>query len=96
MINEAINKLADRQNLTGAETVGAFGEIMSGEATNAQIAAFITAMRMKGETIEEITACAQVLRENAHISIQARMCWILWGRVAIVPIPSIFRLPALL
>ena len=35
MINEAINKLADKQNLTGAETVGAFGEIMSGAATNA-------------------------------------------------------------
>lgn len=64
MINEAINKLAEKQNLTGAETIGAFGEIMSGEATNAQIAAFITAMRMKGETIEEITACAKVLREK--------------------------------
>ena len=35
MINEAINKLAEKQNLTGAETIGAFGEIMSGEATNA-------------------------------------------------------------
>lgn len=68
MINEAINKLAEKQNLTGAETIGAFGEIMSGEATNAQIAAFITAMRMKGETIEEITACAKVLREKCtHI-----------------------------
>lgn len=68
MINEAINKLAEKQNLTGAETIGAFGEIMSGEATNAQIAAFITAMRMKGETIEEITACAKVLCEKCtHI-----------------------------
>lgn len=68
MICEAINKLADKQNLTGAETVSAFGEIMSGDATNAQIAAFITAMRMKGETIEEITACARVLREKCvHI-----------------------------
>ena len=67
MINEAINKLAEKQNLTGAETIGAFGEIMSGEATNAQIAAFITAMRMKGETIEEITACAKVLREKLSL-----------------------------
>ena len=68
MINEAINKLAEKQNLTGAETIGAFGEIMSGEATNAQIAAFITAMRMKGETIEQITAWAKVLREKCtHI-----------------------------
>ena len=77
MINEAINKLAEKQNLTGAETIGAFGEIMSGEATNAQIAAFITAMRMKGETIEEITACAKVCVRNAHISIRVKMYWIL-------------------
>ena len=52
MINTAIAKLE------------AFNQIMSGGATNAQIAAFITAMRMKGETIDEITACAQVLREK--------------------------------
>ena len=74
MINEAINKLAEKQNLTGAETIGAFGEIMSGEATNAQIAAFITAMRMKGETIEEMQRfCVR----NAHISIRVKMYWIL-------------------
>jgi anthranilate phosphoribosyltransferase len=38
-------------------------EIMSGQATNAQIAAFLTSMRMKGETIEEITACAMIMRK---------------------------------
>jgi len=38
-------------------------EIMSGSATNAQIASFITAMRMKGETIDEITACAMIMRK---------------------------------
>lgn len=64
MINTAIAKLAAGQNLQAAETRAAFGQIMSGGATNAQIAAFITAMRMKGETIDEITACAQVLREK--------------------------------
>ena len=64
MINTAIAKLAAGQNLAGTETREAFDQIMSGSATNAQIAAFITAMRMKGETIDEITACAQVLREK--------------------------------
>ena len=64
MINTAIAKLAAGQNLAGTETREAFDQIMSGCATNAQIAAFITAMRMKGETIDEITACAQVLREK--------------------------------
>ena len=64
MINTAIAKLAAGQNLAGTETREAFDQIMSGGATNAQIAAFITAMRMKGETIDEITACVQVLREK--------------------------------
>ena len=64
MINTAIAKLAAGQNLAGTESREAFDQIMSGGATNAQIAAFITAMRMKGETIDEITACAQVLREK--------------------------------
>ncbi len=64
MINTAIAKLAAGQNLQAAETRDAFGQIMSGSATSAQIAAFITAMRMKGETIDEITACAEVLREK--------------------------------
>ena len=53
MINTAIAKLAAGQNLAGTETREAFDQIMSGGATNAQIAAFITAMRMKGETIDE-------------------------------------------
>ena len=64
MINTAIAKLAAGQNLQATETRDAFGQIMSGGATSAQIAAFITAMRMKGETIDEITACAEVLREK--------------------------------
>ncbi|NCB31572.1 MAG: anthranilate phosphoribosyltransferase, partial [Clostridia bacterium] len=42
----------------------AMDEIMQGQATNAQIAAFLTALRMKGESIDEITACATVMRER--------------------------------
>ncbi len=63
MIKEAINKLTMQENLSTGEMTGAMREIMGGKATNAQIAALITALRIKGETIEEITACANVLRE---------------------------------
>ncbi len=63
MIKEAINKLAMHEDLNDAEMSGAMREIMEGNATNAQIASLITALRMKGETIEEITACARVTRE---------------------------------
>ncbi len=65
MIKEAIAKVVEKQNLTAEEMTDAFDEIFRGEATNAQIAALITALRMKGETIEEITACANVMRNHA-------------------------------
>ena len=64
MIQEAILEIADGNNLSLDMTKSVMNAIMSGEATNAQIASFITAMRMKGETIEEITACAMVLRDK--------------------------------
>lgn len=63
MMKEAINKLAMYEDLNDAEMSGAMREIMEGNATNAQIASLITALRMKGETIEEITACARVTRK---------------------------------
>jgi len=59
MIREAIEKVINRINLSEAETRVVFDEIMSGAATAAQIAAFLTALRMKGETVEEITGAAQ-------------------------------------
>lgn len=65
MIRESIAKLIERQNLSGAETEAVMNEIMDGVATPAQMAAFLTALRIKGETIEEITACARVMREKA-------------------------------
>lgn len=64
MIREAINKLVNRENLSQEESSMAMNEIMSGEATPAQISSFITALRMKGETIDEITGCAKVMREK--------------------------------
>jgi anthranilate phosphoribosyltransferase len=63
MIQQAIYKLINKENLTLDMTKTVMDEIMSGNATNAQIASFITAMRMKGETIEEITACAMTMRK---------------------------------
>ena len=63
MIKEGIQKLIAGANLTYDEARAVMKEIMSGNATQAQIGAFITALRMKGETIDEISALAAVMRE---------------------------------
>jgi anthranilate phosphoribosyltransferase len=65
MIRETIQKVVDGQDLTEGDTVDTMNEIMNGEATPAQIACFITALRIKGETIEEITGAARVMREKS-------------------------------
>jgi anthranilate phosphoribosyltransferase len=65
MLKEAIYKVVTRQDLTEAEMTLAMEAIMGGEATEAQIGAFITALRMKGETVPEITAAAKVMRAKA-------------------------------
>ena len=73
MIKEAIGKVVTKTNLTEAEAESVMREIMQGEATDAQIAAYITALRMKGETVEEITGSARVMREKAvPIKLDAR------------------------
>ncbi|MFH1540722.1 MAG: anthranilate phosphoribosyltransferase [Elusimicrobiota bacterium] len=65
MIKEAIAKVVQRENLTEKEATDVMTEIMTGKATEPQIASFITALRMKGETIDEITGCAKVMKEHA-------------------------------
>src|SRR4030067_2219387 len=65
MIKEAIKILAEGINLSEKEMVEAMREIMEGRATDAQIASFLTALRIKGETVEEITGAAKVMREKA-------------------------------
>ncbi len=65
MIKEAITKLVEKTDLTGVETEAVMEEIMSGLATQAQIASFLTALRIKGETVEEITGAARVMRSKA-------------------------------
>ena len=62
MLNEVLNKLVSGQDLSGAEAESAMRSIMSGEATSAQIAAFLVALRMKGETTDEIAAATRVMR----------------------------------
>jgi anthranilate phosphoribosyltransferase len=66
MVRGAIQKLVEGKNLSEDEVIGALNCIMDGEATQAQIGSFITALRIKGETIEEITGCAKVMREKAE------------------------------
>ncbi|MFH1666257.1 MAG: anthranilate phosphoribosyltransferase [Elusimicrobiota bacterium] len=65
MIKEAIQKVVIGKNLTEKEASEVMTEIMSGQASEAQISSFITALRMKGETIDEITGCAKVMRQFA-------------------------------
>ena len=65
MIKKAIVKVVERENLTEGEMIEVMNQIMSGECTAAQIGSFITALRMKGETVDEITGAARVMRERA-------------------------------
>jgi len=65
-IRQAIEKLVNRVDLSEAETIAVMNQIMTGEATPLQVAAFLTALRMKGETVDEITGAARVMREKAH------------------------------
>lgn len=64
MIQEAIHSLVEKEDLDFNTTKKVMDEIMSGLATQAQISSFLTALRMKGETIDEITACAEVMRDK--------------------------------
>ncbi|WP_085812895.1 anthranilate phosphoribosyltransferase [Geoanaerobacter pelophilus] len=65
MIRKAIARVVERQDLSEAEMIEVMDQVMSGGATPAQIASFITALRMKGETVDEITGAARVMRDRA-------------------------------
>jgi anthranilate phosphoribosyltransferase len=65
-IREAIERLVRRNNLSEEQTIDVMNQIMTGEATPLQVASFLTALRMKGETVEEITGAARVMRDKAR------------------------------
>lgn len=64
MIVEALQKVVNGQDLSRDEAIRVMEFLMSGEASDAQVAAFLTAMRMKGETVEELCGFAHVMREK--------------------------------
>jgi anthranilate phosphoribosyltransferase len=64
VLQEALARLLDGADLTRAEARGAMDAIMEGDATPGQIGAFLVALRIKGETAEEIAGCAEALREH--------------------------------
>jgi anthranilate phosphoribosyltransferase len=66
MIRENIQALVDGVSLSCEESRQVMNEIMTGQATSAQIAAFLTALRMRGETVNELVAFAQVMREHCY------------------------------
>ncbi len=64
MIQELMARVLEEQDLTREQAREAMNEIMLGEATPAQIAGFLVALRMKGETADEIAGCAEAMREH--------------------------------
>src|SRR5216684_7747253 len=78
LINEAIRKAVDRVDLTAEEAESVLEQIMTGQCTDAQIASLLTALRMKGETVAELTGFAKVMRRKAahvrpHTSVSAEI-----------------------
>ena len=74
MIRDSIEMLVQGRSLSRQEAAQSMAEIMDGEATPAQFGAFVTALRLKGETSEEITGMAQIMREKSlHVSVDGPM-----------------------
>ena len=66
MIQDAIRALTERGTISGEEAAGAIEQMMAGEATTAQIGAFLTALRIRGETPEVLSACLGVIEARAE------------------------------
>jgi anthranilate phosphoribosyltransferase len=65
MIRQAISQLLEGQSLAAEQAEGVMEQVMTGGATPAQIAGFLIALRVKGETVDEITGCARAMRRAA-------------------------------
>ena len=71
MIQDVIQILVDGESLSADQATAAMNEIMTGEETSAQVGSFLTALRIKGETVDEITGMARVMREKSlHVSVE--------------------------
>ena len=76
-IKESINKVIKGNNLTIEESKEVMRIMLSGEATQAQLGSFLTALRMKGETIDEIVGCATIMQELAeHVKPKTKIDYI--------------------
>ncbi|MCP5335540.1 MAG: anthranilate phosphoribosyltransferase, partial [Oceanospirillaceae bacterium] len=62
-IKQALKTVVENRNLSESEMVAVMQQIMTGQASEAQIGGFLVALRMKGETIDEITGAARVMRQ---------------------------------
>jgi len=65
-LKPVLNQVADGNSLSAAEAEAAFNVIMSGDASTAQIAGFLMALRVRGETVSEITGAVKIMREKMH------------------------------
>ena len=65
MIKNSVNLLVQGKDLSEEEMIGSMRDIMEGQASDALIASFLTALRIKGETVDEITGAVKVMREKA-------------------------------
>lgn len=65
MIRDTIRKVVEKEDLSESEAADVMREIMDGEATPSQISALVTALRMKGETVDEVTGFARIMREKS-------------------------------
>ena len=66
MLKEAINRVVEGERLNASESAAVMREIISGRATDAQIGAYLIALRMRGETVDEIVGAAQAMRAEAE------------------------------
>ena len=74
MIREAIEAVVSGESLSMETAAQVMNEIMSGEATPAQFGAFVTALRLKGETVDEIAGMAQIMREHSlHVEVNGNL-----------------------
>ena len=66
MIKNQLEKVIDSKNLTNEEMEEVMEAIMSGEVSEIEISSFLTALKIKGETVDEISAAAKVMRNKAQ------------------------------